>query len=879
MSKRFLVGISLFLSILLFSESVFALALLNTTLDNPSAVTNPLSGTGVGSSVSTNPGNDFTSALYGNGIRLDATSEYVRFVQKNGVQNIELDKGTMDFWYLPAYSSTDGLRHAIISVGNFPSAGSMRIYKDNNVGGNSNSLGFVFVNSTGKYLGAYVTQNFYSWTSGQWVHIRATWDFTVASGIQNMHLYIDGTERQYGFAGPKKGSTQMPTEDPLKYIYVGHQPGSVLGATNGIVDEFVILDRAEPPSVADNIPPVISNPNPNGVLPSGSTQITISVATDENASCKYSITDDTYLSMPNTFSITGSVNHSQFVNGLVDGGNYNYYVRCQDGSGNMNNVSAIINFSIAQFLDTTAPSVFITSPFNSSTVSGITIVTAIASDNIGIAGIQFKLNGLNIDLEDITDPYSIIWDTTKIANDIYALVAVARDTSNNNATSLPVIITVNNTLPISTTGRFTQGAFVQTLGALGGSSSNFTIGGTVGPNWVMSSNYSAFDIFLSVDKDPGIGNFWKVSAEHATLFPTQVCADIKNWNSVNLCTITSSTRTCGLNNVPVNITGPACFRIRMALVNGTRLKFGGGTLAIHFSDGPIHFQGHGAASITNGTFYGGNVFRSTNIDRTYFISPGIPIKSVGGVMAIPTSPGAEKTWNVQFVYSNTSLNSGQNCADLNYNIIDVCTISGATQKECHWSPVLIDAPAGSCFQVRGVCSGGACAKINNKPDYTLDVYSDVPTATTYETAGSGAFDLNHSFGIGPWAISDAKPREGVPFLGQMFWHAPGTGLNACAGAFTFENLTTGTGQYDIGLTSSTTVPLKNQGCLDLNYFDSISLCSLKPGDKSCSFNLTAFNITPNGCFALKVKTSGGTPSNKGQFNWQASCVSNYSILG
>ncbi len=40
-----------------------------------------------------------------------------------------------------------------------------------------------------------------------------------------------------------------------------------------------------------------------------------------------------YGSMPNTFTSTGGSTHSTSVTGLVDGGNYNYFVRCQDWPG------------------------------------------------------------------------------------------------------------------------------------------------------------------------------------------------------------------------------------------------------------------------------------------------------------------------------------------------------------------------------------------------------------------------------------------------------------------------------------------------------------------------------------------------------------------
>src|SRR6267154_6341248 len=62
--------------------------------------------------------------------------------------------------------------------------------------------------------------------------------------------------------------------------------------------------------------------------------------------------------------------------------------------------------------DTTPPTVSITAPASGATVSGTTSVTASASDNVGVVGVQFKLDGSNLGAEDTTAPYSVSWNTT-----------------------------------------------------------------------------------------------------------------------------------------------------------------------------------------------------------------------------------------------------------------------------------------------------------------------------------------------------------------------------------------------------------------------------------------------------------------------------------
>src|SRR6266403_5659276 len=50
--------------------------------------------------------------------------------------------------------------------------------------------------------------------------------------------------------------------------------------------------------------------------------------------------------------------------------------------------------------DTTPPTVRITSPASGATVSGTITVTAAASANVRVAGVQFRYNGINFDAED-----------------------------------------------------------------------------------------------------------------------------------------------------------------------------------------------------------------------------------------------------------------------------------------------------------------------------------------------------------------------------------------------------------------------------------------------------------------------------------------------
>ena len=106
--------------------------------------------------------------------------------------------------------------------------------------------------------------------------------------------------------------------------------------------------------------------------------------------------------------------------------------------------------------DTIPPLVSITGPANGSTVSGSAVaVAASATDNVGVVGVQFKLDGANLGAEDTTSPYSVIWDTTISANGSHTISAVARDAAGNTATASVTVMVSNTTTvtpPPPTTG-------------------------------------------------------------------------------------------------------------------------------------------------------------------------------------------------------------------------------------------------------------------------------------------------------------------------------------------------------------------------------------------------------------------------------------------
>jgi len=88
-------------------------------------------------------------------------------------------------------------------------------------------------------------------------------------------------------------------------------------------------------------------------------------------------------------------------------------------------------------------------PVASSTVSGQITLEANATDNVGVAGLFFAVDGTPITGEFATGPYTTLWNTTGYTNGPHVLKATARDAvGNNSAKSITVV--VNNTAGTTT---------------------------------------------------------------------------------------------------------------------------------------------------------------------------------------------------------------------------------------------------------------------------------------------------------------------------------------------------------------------------------------------------------------------------------------------
>lgn len=116
--------------------------------------------------------------------------------------------------------------------------------------------------------------------------------------------------------------------------------------------------------------------------------------------------------------------------------------RAYDAANNVG-ISPAISFTINNGSgDTTPPTVSVSETGS----SGNIILTANASDNVGVTKVEFYVDG-TLKATRTSAPYSVSLDSTTLANGNHSLTAKAYDAANNVGTSTALVFPVNNSAP------------------------------------------------------------------------------------------------------------------------------------------------------------------------------------------------------------------------------------------------------------------------------------------------------------------------------------------------------------------------------------------------------------------------------------------------
>jgi hypothetical protein len=230
-------------------------------------------------------------------------------------------------------------------------------------------------------------------------------------------------------------------------------PGAVTFATPGVytvslsVVDNLGLNNPSPPTVNVYVgaaPPLgasITSPA-NGATVTGIVTVNMAASNIQSTPTQFLLKLDNTTtlstqSVPSGTSASYAWNSATAANGL-----HTLNLTVTDGAGRTATASINVTVSNGGGADTTPPTVSITAPASAATVSGTVTVSANATDNVGVVGVQFKLDGAILGAEVKTAPYTVAWNTAAATPGTHTLTAVARDAAANTATSAPITVTV-----------------------------------------------------------------------------------------------------------------------------------------------------------------------------------------------------------------------------------------------------------------------------------------------------------------------------------------------------------------------------------------------------------------------------------------------------
>ncbi|OGZ34075.1 MAG: hypothetical protein A2Y98_03315 [Candidatus Portnoybacteria bacterium RBG_19FT_COMBO_36_7] len=198
-------------------------------------------------------------------------------------------------------------------------------------------------------------------------------------------------------------------------------------------------------AVADATPPVRFAGSPSTNLSSGTNQATLSLTTNESATCRYSATAGiAYSSMSNTFLTTGGTSHSASISGLTDQNTYTYYVKCQDSAGNANPDDYQITFSVASTTDTIPP---VLSSITASSIISDSAVITWTTNEVSDSQIEYGTTasyGSQTSLAVSLATYHSVTLSGLFASTLYHYRVKSRDAASNLAISLDFTFTTNS---------------------------------------------------------------------------------------------------------------------------------------------------------------------------------------------------------------------------------------------------------------------------------------------------------------------------------------------------------------------------------------------------------------------------------------------------
>jgi hypothetical protein len=436
-------------------------------------------------------------------------------------------------------------------------------------------------------------------------------------------------------------------------------PGSAAVAPPGYYMLFLV-NSAGVPSVASfvRIPLASQGPPPGapGSLTTtggiGTVSLSWQASTSSSGIATYNVHRSTSAGFtPTPANRIGQVVSTSYSDVGLAAGRYYYMVTATDTNGLTSNPS---NVAFGDALaDSVPPQITMTSP-TATTVSGVVALEASATDNAGIAGVQFLVDGSPLGAEVTTAPYSVQWNTTLATNGAHTLTARARDVGGNTTTSTALSVTVANTAPSGLVAAysFSEGSGTSTADQ-SGTGNNGTL---VGATWTNTGKFGNALSFngtnarvtvpdaSSLDLTTGMTLMAWIAPSASTNWRTVVLKETSNDLAYALygssdtnrpgvwITAGSSQSVLGASQVPVNTwTHVAAAYDGATLrfyVNGTQANSTAVTQPIAVSGSPLQIGGNAIW----GEYFAGR------IDDVRIYNRALTAAEIGNVMNVAVAP-------------------------------------------------------------------------------------------------------------------------------------------------------------------------------------------------------------------------------------------------
>ena len=191
---------------------------------------------------------------------------------------------------------------------------------------------------------------------------------------------------------------------------------------------------------ADTTPPTVVIGIPlTGSTVAGTIAVT-GTATDNVGVTRVEFYVDASLSLTSTSALF----NFSWNSGSTPNGSHVLTVKAYDGAGNMGSASVTVSVNN---VDTTPPTVTLSSPLAGATVSGTSVlVTGTASDNVGVKKVELYVDG-SLYTSGTASAFSFSWNSTTKPNGSHTLMAKAYDAANNTGTAA-VAVNVSNTISL-----------------------------------------------------------------------------------------------------------------------------------------------------------------------------------------------------------------------------------------------------------------------------------------------------------------------------------------------------------------------------------------------------------------------------------------------